>query len=117
MIIAAFGITVEHPEFQGMREEFLELYADNLCIDSRLFEGSPLPMTVTDPKTLHLLDANDAAVNLFGYTRAEFIALRGPDLYVPKDETEREEVEGLRVTERGGVNYVKAGPLSFRKKE
>jgi phosphoglycolate phosphatase len=39
MIIAAFGITVEHPEFQGMREEFLELYADNLCIDSRLFDG------------------------------------------------------------------------------
>lgn len=39
MIIAAFGITVEHPEFQGMREEFLELYAGNLCIDSRLFDG------------------------------------------------------------------------------
>lgn len=39
MIIAAFGITVEHPEFQGMREEFLELYRDNLCIESRLFDG------------------------------------------------------------------------------
>jgi len=39
MIIAAFGITTEHPEFQGMREEFLELYAGNLCIDSRLFDG------------------------------------------------------------------------------
>jgi phosphoglycolate phosphatase len=39
MIIAAFGITTEHPDFQGMREEFLGLYADNLCIDSRLFDG------------------------------------------------------------------------------
>jgi phosphoglycolate phosphatase len=39
MIIAAFGITTEHPEFQGMRDEFLELYAGNLCIDSRLFDG------------------------------------------------------------------------------
>jgi phosphoglycolate phosphatase len=39
MIISAFGITTEHPEFQGMREEFLSLYADNLCIDSRLFDG------------------------------------------------------------------------------
>lgn len=39
MIIAAFGITTEHPDFQGMREEFLEIYADNLCVDSRLFDG------------------------------------------------------------------------------
>jgi phosphoglycolate phosphatase len=39
MIIAAFGITTEHPDFQAMREEFLELYAGNLCIDSRLFDG------------------------------------------------------------------------------
>ena len=39
MIVAAFGITTEHPDFQEMREEFLELYAGNLCIDSRLFDG------------------------------------------------------------------------------
>jgi phosphoglycolate phosphatase len=39
MIVSAFGITTEHPEFQGMREEFLALYADNLCVDSRLFDG------------------------------------------------------------------------------
>lgn len=39
MIIAAFGITTDHPDFQGMREEFLDLYANNLCVDSRLFDG------------------------------------------------------------------------------
>jgi N-acetyl-D-muramate 6-phosphate phosphatase len=39
MIISAFGITTEHPDFQAMREEFLALYADNLCVDSRLFDG------------------------------------------------------------------------------
>ncbi|HUP30182.1 MAG TPA: phosphoglycolate phosphatase [Usitatibacter sp.] len=39
MIGAAFKVTPEHPEFQAMREEFLDLYADNLCIDSRLFPG------------------------------------------------------------------------------
>jgi N-acetyl-D-muramate 6-phosphate phosphatase len=39
MIIAAFGITTDHPDFQGMREEFLDLYAANLCVDSRLFDG------------------------------------------------------------------------------
>ncbi|HLZ08703.1 MAG TPA: HAMP domain-containing protein, partial [Chloroflexota bacterium] len=35
---------------------------------ARLFQGSPLPMTVTDPKTRTFSDANDAALNLFGYT-------------------------------------------------
>jgi phosphoglycolate phosphatase len=39
MIIAAFGINTDHPEFQGMREEFLGIYEKNLCIDSRLFDG------------------------------------------------------------------------------
>jgi phosphoglycolate phosphatase len=39
MICSAFGITTEHPEFMQMREEFLGLYEENLCIDSCLFPG------------------------------------------------------------------------------
>jgi 2-phosphoglycolate phosphatase len=39
MIGAAFHVRPDHPEFQGMREEFLQLYADNLCIDTELFPG------------------------------------------------------------------------------
>jgi phosphoglycolate phosphatase len=41
MILAAFGIGSEHPEYAAMRDEFLRIYADNLCIDSRLFPGMP----------------------------------------------------------------------------
>ena len=37
MIGAAFGVTPEHGEFAAMREEFLALYAENLCVDTRLF--------------------------------------------------------------------------------
>lgn len=37
MIGAAFGVTPEHGEFAAMREEFLAIYADNLCVDTRLF--------------------------------------------------------------------------------
>ena len=37
MIGAAFGITPEHKEFAAMREEFLAVYAGNLCVDTRLF--------------------------------------------------------------------------------
>ena len=39
MVGAAFGVGTDHPEFEAMREEFLTIYADYLCIDSRLFPG------------------------------------------------------------------------------
>ncbi len=37
MIGAAFGVTPEHAEFAALREEFLAIYAANLCVDTRLF--------------------------------------------------------------------------------
>lgn len=37
MIGAAFGVTPEQAEFAALREEFLAVYADNLCVDTRLF--------------------------------------------------------------------------------
>ncbi|HEX7465494.1 MAG TPA: phosphoglycolate phosphatase [Usitatibacter sp.] len=39
MIMSAFAIGAGHPDFPAMRDEFLDLYAGNLCIDSRLFPG------------------------------------------------------------------------------
>lgn len=36
---AGFDITPEHPEFAKMREEFLDLYEENLCLHTRLFPG------------------------------------------------------------------------------
>jgi phosphoglycolate phosphatase len=39
MIGAAFNVTPDHAEFQAMREEFLRIYADNLCVDTVLFPG------------------------------------------------------------------------------
>jgi phosphoglycolate phosphatase len=39
MITAAFGMTVEHPDFAAMREEFLSIYAGMLFVDSVLFPG------------------------------------------------------------------------------
>jgi phosphoglycolate phosphatase len=34
-----FGITPEHPEYAGMREEFLDLYEKDLCRETTLFPG------------------------------------------------------------------------------
>lgn len=39
MLIAAFGIGTDHPGFAAMREEFLQVYSGNLCIDTTLFPG------------------------------------------------------------------------------
>src|SRR5438270_12179405 len=39
MLTSGFGIATDDPQFQAMREEFLEIYADNICVDSRLFPG------------------------------------------------------------------------------
>jgi len=39
MICSAFGMTTEHPDFLPMREEFLDLYGRELCVDTVLFPG------------------------------------------------------------------------------
>jgi N-acetyl-D-muramate 6-phosphate phosphatase len=39
MILAAFEIASDHPEYPAMRQEFLDLYEGNLCVDTRLFPG------------------------------------------------------------------------------
>ena len=53
MICSAFAMTTDHPDFQAMREEFLELYGGNLCVDTRLFPGMA--------EVLDRLEANDIA--------------------------------------------------------
>ncbi|OZG71041.1 phosphoglycolate phosphatase [Hahella sp. CCB-MM4] len=43
LVKLGFDITEEHPEFEPLRQEFLQLYLDNICVDSCLFPGfSPL---------------------------------------------------------------------------
>jgi 2-phosphoglycolate phosphatase len=39
MLTSGFRITTDDPQFQAMREEFLEIYGANVCVDSRLFPG------------------------------------------------------------------------------
>ena len=39
MLQAAFEVATDHPDFPAMREEFLQIYTENLCVDTRLFPG------------------------------------------------------------------------------
>jgi PAS domain S-box-containing protein len=51
----------------------------------QLFHDNPNPMWVYDRQTLRILDVNEAAVAMYGYSRAEFQQLRLFDLRPPED--------------------------------
>jgi PAS domain S-box-containing protein len=65
-----------------------------------LFERNPFPMWVADPESLRLLDANQAAIEQYGYTRDEFLSMTVRDLHPAEDqpalERIRPEIEGDR---------------------
>ena len=67
MIVAAFGIAPGDPQFPGLREEFLELYAENLCDGTRLFPGMA-----------EVLDVLEAAGHRLGCGDQQVRALRAP---------------------------------------
>ncbi len=50
-----------------------------------LFERNPLPMWVYEVETLKFLDVNDAAIAHYGYSRAEFLSMKLPDIWPPED--------------------------------
>ena len=53
-----------------------------------LFDGSPVPMWVSDRTTLRFIAINDAAIQCYGYGREQFMAMTVPDLR-PHEDRER----------------------------
>ncbi len=51
-----------------------------------LFESNPFPMWIYDLKTLKFLLVNDAAVNIYGYSKQEFYKLSLKDIRPKEDE-------------------------------
>ena len=69
-----------------------------------LFEKSPLPLWIYDINTFRFIEVNDAAINLYGYTRDEFLgmdifALRIQDEQYPEIEENDKAGAGLKETE------------------
>jgi two-component system, cell cycle sensor histidine kinase and response regulator CckA len=56
------------------------------------FESSPTPSYVIDAESLRVLAANEAALRLYGYSKAEFLQLSLRDLRYPEDEQRLTEV-------------------------
>lgn len=50
-----------------------------------IFQLSPLPKAVYDIETLEFLDANDAALRKYGYTKEEFLSLKAYAVVAKKD--------------------------------
>ena len=50
-----------------------------------LFAAHPLPMWLYDVETLRFVEANDASVAHYGYSREEFLSMRITDLQSPED--------------------------------
>ena len=65
-----------------------------------LFDRSPMPMYVVDLETLRFLDVNDAAIEHYGYSRDEFLAMNLTNLHAPEDVPML-----LRSVRHGDANY------------
>ena len=50
-----------------------------------VFHGNPTPMWVFDHETLAFLEVNNAALEHYGYTREEFLAMTLADIRAPED--------------------------------
>jgi PAS domain S-box-containing protein len=70
---------IEHKKIQEKLSESEKKYKD-------LFHSSPLPKIVYDVETSNFLDANDAALRKYGYTREEFLQLKVPDVIFKTDQ-------------------------------
>ncbi|MEQ9057431.1 MAG: PAS domain S-box protein [Roseovarius confluentis] len=71
-------------------------------IGMEFFYASPDPMWVVDFETLHIAEVNTAAIELYGYTQAEFVGLSIMDLRPKEDRSAVFERARNRVS---GVNH------------
>jgi len=70
-----------------------QLYSD-------LFQLSPLPICAYDIETLHFIDVNEAAVNLYGYSYSEFLNLKVEDIFHDEKIAKTEETTSKIMTHK-----------------
>lgn len=75
-----------------------------------LFAANPHAMWIYDPRTLDILEANDAAVSQYGYSKTEFGALRLVDIVQTEEQDSLEEL-------RTAMPQTLSGPWLHRRKD
>ncbi|MFA4924237.1 MAG: PAS domain-containing protein, partial [Ignavibacteriaceae bacterium] len=76
-----------------------------------LIKSQPDPILIYDAENLRFLEANDAAVALYGYSREEFLQMDLTDLYSPED------IQTLLDTPVQNKNHKFSGPFNHKKKD
>jgi len=72
----------------------------------QLFQNAPLPMWVVDMETLRYRDVNQTAIDKYGYSREEFLAMTIMDIRPPEDiERLRESVSRARAGQEDVGNW------------
>ena len=67
------------------RKQFYNTLENTKTDYAKLFEDSPMPMFIYDSATLKFLAVNAAAIDTYGYTREEFLAMDMPGIRAPDD--------------------------------
>jgi len=99
-------------------EKVRELEATRLKLDRSatkyqlLYKAHPEPIWVFDVESLAFLEVNDAAIELYGYSRAEFLAMTIKDIYPGIDETGLAEMSAPKLKDLD-----QSGPRRHRKKD
>ncbi len=95
------------------RERDVAALRDSEARYRHLFDANPQPMWVYDRETLRFLAVNDAAVALYGWSRAEFMAMTIADIRPAED------VPRLRehLAQTAEEPRVESGPWRHRKRD
>jgi PAS domain S-box-containing protein len=80
-----------------------------------LFDLNPTPMWVFDSETLEFMESNQAAVDLYGYTREEFLNMTLKEIRPPEDIHIMQEV--VNKTLSGKNNLLKNAVFRHQKKD
>ncbi len=76
-----------------------------------LIQNNPEPIFIYDKENLHFIEVNQAALNLYGYRRDEFLQMDLTDLYTPED------IQTLLDASSGGIKEgVFTGPYRHKRK-
>lgn len=79
-----------------------------------IFDGSPVPMWVSDMKTGAFLEVNEAATRHYGFSREEFLAQTIRDICSPEEATRLEAYLANQAGERSGPGIGQAGLWQHR---
>ena len=105
------SFALEHLDVESKRQRTERALAESETRYRFLFEHNPIPMLIYERGTLQILSVNEAFLRHYGYSPAEALALRLPDLY-PDEEKQR--IADLAKTLRGHMNV---GEWRHRKRD